>query len=94
MFPAPTMGIFWTSDYLDAVGGLVVAGVIAILLFVVFLRQGRNAALEQIVAQRESRAPIGFMGTLAVDEYKPGVLLRLARSTKDARNLQLRYRCL
>ena len=62
------MGIFWASDYLDAVGGLVVDGVIAIPLFVVFLRQGRNAALEQVVAQRESRAPIGFMGTLAVEE--------------------------
>jgi hypothetical protein len=94
VFPAPTMGIFWASDYLDAVGGLVVAGAIAILLLVVFLRQGRNAALEQVVAQRESRAPIGFMGTLAVEEYKPGVLLRLAKSTKDARNLQLRYRLL
>ena len=67
-----------------------VDGVIAIPLFVVFLRQGRNAALERIVRQREFGAPIGFTGTLAVEEYKPGVLLRLAKSTKDARNLQLR----
>jgi hypothetical protein len=65
VIPAPAIVIFWASDYLDAVGGLVVAGMIAALLVVVFLRQGRNAALEQIVLQREFRTPTGFMGTLA-----------------------------
>lgn len=94
VIPAPAIVIFWASDYLDAVGGLVVAGMIATLFVVAFLRQGRNAALEQTVIQREFRAPIGFMGTLAVEEYKPGVLLRLAKSTEDARNLQWRYRLL
>jgi hypothetical protein len=91
---AATLGIFGASDDLRAVGGLVVAGVITILLLVMLLRQGRNAALEQIVAEREFKAPLGFMGTLAVEEYKPGVLLRLARSTNAARNLQWRYRWL
>ena len=93
MFPAPTMGIFWASDYLDAVGGLVVAGAIAILLLVVFLRQGRNARLSRSSHSENRERPSGSWAPWPW-KNKPGVLLRLAKSTKDARNLQLRYRLL
>lgn len=88
------IGLALSSDYGDAVAGLVVAATLAILVVIVFLRHGRNPVLERIVAEREFGSPVGFKGTLAVDEYQPGISLRLCKSTKEARLLQFKYQWL
>lgn len=89
-----TMRFMESSEYGDAVGGLVVAAVMAILLVAIYLRQGRNRTLEHILAESEFGSPVAFKGTLAVEEYKPGTSLRLCKSTKTARTLQFLYRWL
>jgi hypothetical protein len=90
-----TMRFMESSDeYGDAVGGFVVAAVLVILLVVIYLRQGRNRTLERILAESEFGSPVAFKGTLAVEEYKPGISLRLCKSTKATRILQFKYRWL
>ncbi len=89
-----TMALVQSSEYADAIAGLVVAAFLAVLLIVVYLRNGRNSALEHILAHSEFGSPVAFMGTLAVEEYKPGTALRLCKSTKAARILQFKYRWL
>ena len=96
MVPIVTPPLLWTwwSEYSDAALGLVVAAALAILLVVVFLRQRRNSALEESLAHGQFGSPIAFRGSLAVEDYKPGSTLRLSKSTRESRNLQLRYRWL
>ena len=94
MLSSMTMGSALSSEYADAVVGLAVAAVIAVLLVVVYLREGRNSTLEHILAQSEFGPPVAFMGTLAVEEYEPGTSLRLRKSTKATRILQFKYRWL
>ncbi len=68
------MGLVRSSEYADAVGGIVVAALLAVLLVAVLLREGRNSTLEQILAQSDYGSPVGFMGTLAVEECNPPVV--------------------
>jgi hypothetical protein len=94
MLASVTMALLWSSDSVDAIEGLVVAAVIAVLAILWYLREGRNSALEQVLVQSEFGSPAAFRGSLAVEEYKPGNSLRLCKSTTAARILQLKYRWL
>lgn len=78
-------------NVVDVVGPFaLIAGLLACLV-AVYMRQGRNQVLEEIV-QHGKIAPIeSFRGTLAVEEDHPNFLLRL-RKNSEGRRLQFLYR--
>jgi hypothetical protein len=87
------MALMWPS-YLtrDVVGPFVILVVLIVIVFLVYVRGGRNAALENLIAMTEFRSPKIFCGTLAVENYKPGKSLRLCTSTAASNRLQFWYR--
>jgi hypothetical protein len=86
------MALAWSSDSAVAVVGLVVAAVIAILAVLWYVREGRNSALEHILARSEFGSPGAFRGTLSVAEHQAGTYLRLSKGTPATRRLQFYYR--
>jgi hypothetical protein len=70
----------------------------AALAFIIFLavswyvRQGRSPVLEDMVQRGEFGSSRAFSGTLSVEREEPGRFLRLSKSTKSNRWLQVRYR--
>lgn len=81
------------SEQSDAVVGLLIVVALIALVIGIYLREGRNEVLEQLVAQIDSNSQrLVVHGTLAVDEWKPASFLRLRKSTPAARGLQLQYR--
>lgn len=76
----------------DVIAPLIVMTVIIGLLITIFVRQRRNEILENLVVQTDCNSRLAFRGTLTVEDYRPGFFLRLSRSTKEARRLQLWYR--
>jgi hypothetical protein len=80
----------WISLLAPFAGMAVIIG----LVIVWFVREGRNAALEQIVADRDFGDPSKFNGSLAVEEARRGDYLRLSMSTRTARALHFWYRWL
>jgi len=65
--------------------------VLLITIVAIYLRQGRNRVLEEIVEKHELGPISGFRGTLAVQESRPGFFLRLNKNSKG-RRLQFLYR--
>jgi hypothetical protein len=86
------MALMWPS-YLtrDVVGPLVILVVFIVIVFLGYVRGGRNTALENLIAMTEFRSP-KFCGTLAVEDYTPGKSLRLSTSTTASQRLQFWYR--
>lgn len=92
MLISVTMALAWPADSAEAVVGLVVAAVIAILAVLWYVREGRNSALEHILAQSEFGSPSAFRGTLSVAEHQPATYLRLSKGTPATHRLQSYYR--
>jgi len=67
-----TIGLMLNAD---VVWPFVALFVILVVLW--YAREGRNLALENQLVQCEFGSPLSFHGTLVVDEYRPGVHLRL-----------------
>jgi hypothetical protein len=87
------LGQFPQSDHwFDLYGPFVILAAIIILAISWYLREGRHAILEQIVARSDFGSPAAFRGTLAVEENRPGIYLRLSKSTKEAQAWQFWYR--
>jgi hypothetical protein len=78
-------------NFVDVVGPFVLIVVILACLVAVYLRQGRNEVLEEIVEHGKVGPIDSFRGTLAVEENRPNFLLRL-RKNSEGRRLQFLYR--
>lgn len=91
MLTSVTMALVWSPGS-DAVLGLVVAAVIAILAVLWHVREGRNSTLEDILAQSEFGSPSVFHGTLSVAEHQPQTYLRLSKDSPATRRRQFYYR--
>jgi hypothetical protein len=94
MLASISMAFIWSPDWGDGVGGLVAIAVIIVVALLWYVREGRNAALENLLLQSEFGPPEAFLGTLAVAEHQPGLSIRLCKSTREARLLQFLYRWL
>jgi len=72
---------------------LIVVGVMILLVFFILARQGRNKALEQILAQENFGSPEAFRGSLVVEDHRQGSYLKLGRNPAEPRRtLQRAYR--
>jgi hypothetical protein len=80
-------------NLVDVVGPLVLIAVIVGFLIAVYVRQGRNHVLEEIVEHGKISPIESFRGTLAVEENRPNFFLRL-RKNSEGRRLQFLYRWL
>lgn len=78
----------WTDLY----GPLLVMAAIIAAVILVFVRGGRNQALEDSLAHDEFGPATAFRGTLLVEENRRGEFLSMARQTAEARWLQFWYR--
>jgi hypothetical protein len=83
-----------SDHWFDLYGPFAILAVIIILVILVYLREGRHPILEQIVARSDFGSPAAFQGTLAVEEYRSSIYLRLSKSTREARAWQFWYRWL
>jgi len=83
-----------SSNLVDVVLPFAIIVVIIFIAVLWFLREGRNEALENLLAHSELGLPTTFRGSLAVEEHQPCSYLRLRKSTKSARLLQFQYRWL
>jgi hypothetical protein len=92
MLTSVTMALAWLPGSADAIVGLAVAAVIAILAVLWHVREGRNKALEDILAQSEIVSPGRFRGSLSVAEHQPQTYLRLSNGSSMTRRLQFYYR--
>lgn len=81
-----------SNHWFDVYGPFFVLAAVIILTIWWYLREGRNDALENVLAQSEFSSPVVFCGTLAVAEHQPGTYLRLSKSTAATSRLQLFYR--
>lgn len=91
--PATTI-LLWSTEMTNAVGLLVLATLIIYFTIQMYIRGGRNDALEWIILNNELELPTVLHGTLTVEEHKPGIFLRFSESTAEARRLQFQYRWL
>jgi len=78
-------------NFVDVIGPFAILAVILACLVVVFVRQGRNHVLEEIVEHGKIGPTDSFHGTLAVEENSPNFFLRLRKNSEEQR-LQLLYR--
>lgn len=76
---------------LDVIVPFAAIAVLLISVVVIYLRQGRNRDLEEIVEKGEVVPITSFRGTLAVQESHPGFYLRLGKHP-EGRRLQFLYR--
>ena len=81
------------SDWINLFGPVVIILILVLLGFWAQSRQKRNEVLEQWIALGKCGPANSFLGTLVVEEDRPG-FLRLAKSTQQARWLQFQYRWL
>jgi hypothetical protein len=95
MNPMVTVGSLYLlmPGWFDLYGPFVVIAVMIVLVIIVFVRQGRNAVLEEIVANNDLGPAEAFRGTLAVEENRTGYL-RLRSSTLRARAWRFYHRWL
>lgn len=89
-----SMALFRSVDLTEVIGPFVALAVIIFFAVLWYVREGRNGALENILAQSEFGPPVAFRGSLVIEEHQPGSSLRLCKSTKATRRLQFRYRWL
>jgi len=80
--------------FLDALGPLIILIVFIALVIFWYMREGRNAVLEQILTLKDFGPPDAFRGSLIVEEHRPGAYLRLGKSTLESRWLHFKYRWL
>ncbi len=85
-------GLVWFSELAGAAAGLFAVAVIVILAVLWHRREGRNGALEDMVARSEYGALDKFHGTLSMAEHQPGIYLRLWKYTPANRRVQFYYR--
>jgi len=81
------------SDWINLFGPVVIILILVLLGFWAQSRQKRNEVLEQWIALGRCGPANSFLGTLVVEEDRPG-FLRLAKSTQQAKWLQFQYRWL
>ena len=80
------------SADLDTLGPIVLLiGFIAFAVWM-YMREGRNEVLENLVVMTDCNSRLVFRGTLAVEEHRAGAFLRLSKSTQETRRVQLWYR--
>jgi hypothetical protein len=75
----------WSDDYAGLIGIAVILG----LIIAIFIRQGRNKVLEEILTLRDFGPPGKFRGRLIVEDYRPGDYLKLVRHTGKVGWLEL-----
>jgi hypothetical protein len=92
MLAAGPLYLLMPDAWFDLYGPFVVIAVMIVLLIAIFVRQGRHAVLEEIVANDDLGPPEAFRGTLVVEENRPGGYLRLRNSTRAARAWHFWYR--
>jgi hypothetical protein len=78
-------------NLVDILGPFVLIALVLGLLVAVYIRQGRNHVLEEMVEHGEIGPIESFRGTLAVEENRPNFFLRLVKNSKEQR-LQFLYR--
>jgi hypothetical protein len=78
-------------NLVNVVGPFALIAVILSCLVAVYMRQGRNQVLEEIVEHGKIGPVDSFRGTLAVEETRPNFLLRLRKNSEEQR-LQFLYR--
>jgi hypothetical protein len=78
-------------NLVDVVGPFALIGVILGFLVAIYVRQGRNHVLEEMVEQGKISPIDSFRGTLGVEENRPNFLLRLRKNSEEQR-LQFLYR--
>lgn len=78
-------------NFVNVVGSFALIAVILACLITIYMRQGRNQVLEQIVEHGKISSIDTFRGTLAVEENRPNFLLRLRKNSEEQR-LQFLYR--
>jgi hypothetical protein len=91
MFSVTAMAIAPGSTFALYAPFVVIAAVV-VLTIMWYVREGRHAALEQIVTSRSFGAAAAFRGTLDVEEDRPGTYLRLGKTTKEAGAWQFWFR--
>ena len=65
-------------NLIDVLGPFVILVVMIAAVAGIYLRQGRNRALERLILQREGGSIAAFRGTLAVEESaKPAISISL-----------------
>jgi hypothetical protein len=92
MLSSRLLAFIWSSNFGDAVWGLVAIAVIIFLVVVWYVREGRNRVLEDLVVITDFGPPASFRGSLTVEDYKPQKSLRLSTTTTTSRRLQFWYR--
>jgi hypothetical protein len=92
MFALELIDSFGSNNRFELYGPFAVLAAVIALAILWYLREGRHAALEQIVVHGNFGSPAAFRGTLVVVENRSGNYLRLAMSTKAARGWQFWYR--
>jgi hypothetical protein len=92
MVAAGSLYLLTPGSWFDLYVPFVVIMVMIALVIATFVRQGRHAVLEDIVANDDLGPPETFRGTLVVEENRPGSYLRLRNSTRAARAWHLWYR--
>src|SRR5712692_1245391 len=92
MLASESMQFFRSVGLTEVIGPFVVLAVIIFFAILWYVREGRNGALEHILAQSEFGSPGAFRGTLAIAEHQPGIYLRLSKSSGATSHLQFYYR--
>ncbi len=92
MLAAASVYLFAPDGWFDLYVPFLVMAVMIILVIATFVRQGRHAVLEEIVANDDLGPPETFRGTLVVEENRPASYLRLHNSTRAARAWHFWYR--
>lgn len=78
-------------NVVDVVGPFALIAVILGFLVAIYLRQGRNHVLEEIVEHGKISPIDSFRGTLAVEENRPNLFLCLRKNSEE-QHLQFLYR--
>lgn len=86
---SPTLGA--AMNLVDVLGPFALIALLLGLLVAVYIRQGRNHVLEEMVEHGEIGPIESFRGTLAVEENRPNFFLHLVKNSKEQR-LQFLYR--
>jgi hypothetical protein len=92
MLPSAMTALLWFSETTNAIGLLIFAALLVYFAAQMYIRTGRNRALEEFILQNQLELPIVFHGTLVIEKHKPGSFLQLGKSTTAAGILQFRYR--
>lgn len=76
------------KDLVDLYGPLAIIPVLLFFVIGVLRRTRRNTELENFITLGQCQPLLTFRGTLAVEENESGKILRLAKTTAEAKQLQ------